>query len=185
MDLDDPDEEKELLEDELRRVQKIDSVATISKLRLKPDVYSRQRIPLCMLVPMLVVRPTLASDVKKLENEFTHGYLEGFPVFYLSTTDEAGEMRYFSDAEVHALDPFWQQAVQNFNSSMEANPETAFMKNMKFFVCDGNHRREAWMKHISRVHPHEWMWHISVDSIILETKGRIEVVMQVMHDINK
>jgi len=39
-DVDDAEEEKELLEDEFRRLQKVDSIATISSLKIKPDRYS-------------------------------------------------------------------------------------------------------------------------------------------------
>jgi len=60
-----------------------------------------------------------------------------------------------------------------------------FTKNMKFFVCDGNHRRIAWMNHITSLYSLDPKWHIMLNCIILETKGKIELVMQVMHDINK
>ncbi len=85
------DEEKELLEDELRRLQKVDSVATIASLRMKPDELFRLRIPLCRLVAMPMVRPTLSCDLVKLEQEFVNGYLDGAAVFYVTTTNEAGE----------------------------------------------------------------------------------------------
>jgi len=73
----------------------------------------------------------------------------------------------------------------NFNAYMESLSDLNFTKNMKFFVCDGNHRCIAWMNHISRLYSVDPKWHIMVDYIILETKGKIELVMQVMHDINK
>ncbi len=59
------------------------------------------------------------------------------------------------------------------------------MKNLKFFVCDGNHRLQAWMNLINRLYPLALKWLYVVDSIVLDSKGRIEVVMQVMDDINK
>jgi len=43
---DDEDEDKELLEDKLQRLQKVDSVATIANLRRKPEELSRFKIPL-------------------------------------------------------------------------------------------------------------------------------------------
>jgi len=39
-DVDDVEEERELLEDELRRLRKVDSMATITSLKMKPDRYS-------------------------------------------------------------------------------------------------------------------------------------------------
>jgi len=62
-DVDDAEEERELLEDELRRLQKVDSVATIMSLKMKPDRYLHMRIPLCRLVSMPMVRPTLSLDI--------------------------------------------------------------------------------------------------------------------------
>jgi len=64
---DDEDEDRELLEDELQRLQKVDSVATIASLRRKPEELSRFKIPLCRLVAMPMVRPTLSSNILKLK----------------------------------------------------------------------------------------------------------------------
>ena len=50
-------------EDEIRQRQKLHSVATISSLRVKPFCSSRFAIPLCRLLAMPVVRPTLSSDL--------------------------------------------------------------------------------------------------------------------------
>lgn len=68
---------------------------------------------------------------------------------------------------------------------MESVPKLRGFTNLMFFVCDGNHRHLAWMNHIERPHKNEATWHYSVDSIVLNTKDKIGVVMQVMHDINK
>jgi hypothetical protein len=38
-----------------------------------------------------------------------------------------------------------------------------------FFVWDGNHRLEAWLLYINHLHNDEPSWHISIDSIILDT----------------
>lgn len=184
-DADEENEEKELMEDELRRLQKFDSVAMIAKLRMRPERHSRLRIPLCRLVSMPMVRPTLSCDITKLENEFVHGYREGAAVFYVSNTNEAGEKSTFTDEEINAWDPLWRASNDEFNKYVESVPELSFMKNMRFFVCDGNHRLIAWMNFISRKYSADPKWHYSVDCIVLETKGRIELVMQTMHDINK
>jgi len=103
-DVDDAEEERELLEDELRRLQKVGSVATITSLKMKPDKYSRMHIPLCRLVPMPIVRPTLSSDLQRMEQEFAHGYLDGMAAFYVSITNEAGESSQFTDEEVDGWD---------------------------------------------------------------------------------
>ena len=57
----------ELLEDDIRRAQTVDTIAGIEALRMTPHEFSRMKIPLCRLVPMPMVRPTLASDLIQLE----------------------------------------------------------------------------------------------------------------------
>jgi len=85
------DEDKELIEDELQRLQKGDAVETISTLQMKPDELFRLQIPLCRLVAMPMIRPTLSCDIKKLEQEFAGGDRDGTAIFYVSTTNEARE----------------------------------------------------------------------------------------------
>ncbi len=63
--------------------------------------------------------------------------------------------------------------------------ELRFLKNLKFFVCDGNHKLLSWMNHITRKHFNDWDWHCVVDSIVLDTKGKTELVIHVMYSINK
>ena len=85
------DDEKGLTEDELRRIQKGDSIDILSELCMKPKELFRLHIPLCRLVAMPMVRPTLACDITKLEQEFAGGYRYGAAVFYISTTNEEGQ----------------------------------------------------------------------------------------------
>jgi len=174
-----------LLEDNIRRFQKMDTISVISSLRILPSELSRMQIPLCRLVPMLMVRPTLACDLTLLENKFTNGYEEGARVFYVSIADEDGNLLEFSVAEKEAWGPLWNAANEKFTMLLKSNPHLAYLAESKFFVCDGNHRRIAWMNHISRLHPLDIDWHICVDSIVLDTRNRIGVAMQAMHDINK
>ena len=72
-----------------------------------------------------------------------------------------------------------------FNRFLDSHEALKHMVDCKFFVCDGNHRRIAWMNHISRLHSRKIKWHFCVDSIILDTRNRIGLTMQVMHDVNK
>jgi hypothetical protein len=78
-------------EDDIRRAQKMNTVAALAALRLQPANISRHMIPLCRLVVMPMVRPTLQCDLIKLEQEFVHGYREGACVFYISLTNEQGQ----------------------------------------------------------------------------------------------
>ena len=102
-------EEKDLLEDDLREYHKVDSVNTIASLRMKPAHLFRLQIPLCRMVPMPMVRPTLSCDLDFLEHEFSKGYRDGAAVFYVTTTDEAGESSLFTEEEMEKWDPFWKE----------------------------------------------------------------------------
>src|SRR5579875_1824715 len=174
------EEDKDLDEDALRAYYKVDSVKTIASLRMKPEQLFRLQIPLCRMVAMSMVRPTLACDLKKLEQESTTGYREGAAVFYVSTTNEAGESSVFSEEEMAEWDPMWKKKNAIFNAHVESLPELQFLKNIKFYVCDGNHRLLVWMNYITRKHSKDWDWHYAVDSIVLDAKGKTEMVMHVM-----
>ncbi len=163
----------------------MDTVSIISSLRLTTSDLSCMRIPLCRLVPMPMVRPTLSCDLTLLENQFSHGYEEGARVFYVSISDEDGQTTVFSNREKDEWGPIWNSVNDQFNLSLKSKAALKHLVDYKFFVCDGNHKRIAWMNHINRLHRTERDWHISVDSIVLDTRNRIGVAMQAMHDINK
>ena len=78
------DEQDEALlmlnEDELRRLQRVDSIQVIESMQISSKDASRFDIPLCRMLYMPLVQPTLATDIKKLETKFTHGYRLGAPV---------------------------------------------------------------------------------------------------------
>ena len=172
-------------EDEIRTRQKLNSVATITSLRFQPLSSSRFSIPLCRMLAMPMVRPTLSSDLAKLEQEFVHGYRDGASVFYVTTTNEDGKTQEVSEADKASWGPIWNAKNEVFNTFLLSDPHLARFTNLMFFVCDGNHRRQAWLNHIYRLHQSEESWHYLVDSILLDTKGKIGLVMQVMHNINK
>jgi hypothetical protein len=172
-------------EDEIRTRQKPDSVATISSLRFHPITLSRFSIPLCRLVAMPLVRPTLQSDLDKLEQEFVHGYRDGAAVFYVTLTDEHGSTQEVTSAVKDNWGSIWNEQNEEFNRYLLSVPELSHMENLMFFVCDGNHRRQSWLNHIDRLHKNDPSWHFRVDSILLDTKDKIGLVMQVMHNINK
>ena len=172
-------------EDEIRARQKLNSVATISSLRFQPLSSSRFCIPLCRMLAMPMVRPTLASDLSKLEQEFVHGYREGASVFDVTITDEEGKSQEVMESDKASWGPIWNAKNDIFNTFLSSDPHLARFTNLMFFVCDGNHRRQAWLNHIDRLHRTDESWHYLVDSILLETNGKIGLVMQVMHNINK
>jgi len=186
--IDIPSVEKDALEDDIRRSQKLDTVSILHGLRLTSTDSSWMRIPLCRLVPMPMVRPTLACNLTLLENHFSGGYEEGARVFYVFVTDEDGHTSVFSGTEKEGWGPIWNTVNEEFNNFLRSNSVLKHLVDHKFFVCDRNHRRIAWMNHITRLHSTKKKWHVFVDSIVLDTRNRIGVAMQAMqamHDINK
>ena len=174
-----------LNEDELRNLQKANSIQCIEGMRLSPKEASRFDIPLCRMIYMPLVRPTLAQDIKRLEAEFTNGYRPGASVFYVSTTNEKGEERLVKDVDTSSWGPHWTSVNDEFEAKLALHPHLKSLCGRMFFICDGNHRFMAWMGYIYRLHRNDRGWHYMVDSIYLDTKGKVALLLNAMHDINK
>jgi hypothetical protein len=142
-------------------------------------------VPLCRMVAMPIVRPTLSSDLASLEADFVHGYREGAAMFYLSTTNEGGVVEKVTDEDLQSWGPLWCVVNTRFEDYLSSVLELRHLKDVKFSVCDGNHQRQAWWNVISRLHSTDPSWHYMVDSIVLETQGKLGMVMLAMNDINK
>jgi hypothetical protein len=174
-----------LNEDKLRQVLKVNSNKCIEHMRINPKEASRFDIPLCRMIYMPLVRPTLESDIKRLEAEFFHGYRHGASIFYVTLCNERGEERSVSEAEMRNWDPLWIEANKHFDDQLRANKHLQHLQGRMFFICDGNHRFKAWTRYIDRLYRDDRDWHIAVDSIVLDTKGKIGLLLNAMHDINK
>jgi hypothetical protein len=142
-------------------------------------------VPLCRMVAMPIVRPTLSSDLASLEADFVHGYREGAVVFYLSTTNEGGVVEKVTDEDLQSWGSLWCAVNTRFEDYLSSVLELRHLKGVKFSVCDGNHRRQAWWNVISHLHSTDPSWYYMVDSIVVETQGKLGVVMLAMHDVNK
>ena len=80
----------------IRHNLKKDSFSVVEGMRIQPAKKSSIRIPLCRLVHMPLVRPTLRSDVTKLMAAFQFGYRVGSATLYVYTANESGENRFNS-----------------------------------------------------------------------------------------
>ena len=92
---------------------------------------------------MPMVRPTLQSDLVKLEQEFVHGYREGACVFYVSLTNEQGEGEHVTSKDRSDWGPISHSESEKFDEYLDSQDALRFMKGKMFFICDGNHRRIA------------------------------------------
>jgi hypothetical protein len=174
-----------LNEDELRELLKVNSNKCIEHMRISPKEASRFDISLCRMVYMPLVRPTLASDIKRLEAEFAHGYRAGASVFYVFICNERGEERSVTSEDMNGWNDYWKEENTLFESRLLSTPHLKHLQGKMFFVCDGNHRLKAWTGFISRMHSGDKDWHISVDAICLDTRGKTALLLNAMHDINK
>ena len=174
-----------LNEDELHNLQKANSIQCIEGMRLSPKEASRFDILLCRMIYMPLVCPTLAQDIKRLEAEFTNGYRPGASVYYVSTTNENGEERLVKDVDTSSWGPHWSSMNDEFEAKLALHPHLKSLCGRMFFICDGNHRFKAWMGFIDRLHRDDREWHYMVDSICLDTKGKVALLLNAMHDINK
>jgi hypothetical protein len=66
---------------------KINTREILEKYKITPKCKARMHVPLCMMVPMPIVKPALKIDILKMEQAFHMGYREGDKVFYLSPTN--------------------------------------------------------------------------------------------------
>jgi hypothetical protein len=116
-------EPKELLnEDELRELLKVNSNKCIDYMWIIPKEASRFDIPLCRMIYMPLVRPTLASDIKRLEAEFAHGYRAGASVFYVSICNERGEERSVSSEDTKGWNEHWRNENSLFEFQLLNSP---------------------------------------------------------------
>jgi hypothetical protein len=138
------DEDDELSANQIQVSKKVNSIATIEAVRLRPSSLSCMMVPLYRLVVMPIVRPTLSLDLASLKADFVHGYREGMVVFYLSTTNDGGLVDKVTNEDLQSCRPLWCAINTRFEDYFSSVPQLRHLKGVKFLVCDGNHQRQAW-----------------------------------------
>ncbi len=103
-------------------------------------------IPLCWIIPMLIVRPTLKTDILKMEQPFHARYKEGNKMFYVDPTNWQGD-----DYEME-WNSFWKFENARFEDFLQSDLDFLKLSHKMFFLWDGNHRLQAWLPYIDRVH---------------------------------
>jgi hypothetical protein len=95
-------------------------------------------------------------------------------VFYVSITNEHREERHVKDVDTSNWGPDWTSVNTKFEAKLASNPHLSFLCGKMFFICDGNHWFKAWTGYIDKLHRDDREWHYSVDSICLNTKGKVQ-----------
>lgn len=70
----------------------------------------------------------------------------------------------------------WFYANDYFENDLAQDPQFHQFKGKMFFAYNGNHRLNAWMQHIVDFHNDDPMWHMALDCIILDARGKNEVL---------
>ena len=91
-------------------------------------------VPLCHMVPILIVCPALNSDITKLEVDFFNGYYDGDHVFYMSATNSKGDFQFVNDEVRASWSPNWTQTSHLFEFQLDSNPSFTSYKNKMIFA---------------------------------------------------
>ena len=176
------------MEYRIRHNLKKDSFSVVEGMRIHPVQKSSMKIPLCRLIHMPLVRPTLRSDVTKLMAAFQFGYRAGSATLYVSTTNEAGDNRFVSAKDRREWGELWGAENDKFESFLRKDKDLMGLSGCMFFVYDGNHRLLAWKECIESDHKDDALWydkHGCPECVVLDTTGGRGDVLNAMHDINK
>ena len=95
-------------------------------MRILPKEVSRFDIPLCRMVYMPLVCPTLVHDIKNLEAEFIHRYRLGAPLFYVSIINKHGDERFVKDVDTSNWDLHSTLVNNEFEAKLTSNPHLYF-----------------------------------------------------------
>lgn len=120
------------------------------------------------------VHLTLKINVLKMEHVFDMGYCEGDKIFYVFLTNQQGEGK-LVESHIHELNFHWRHVSVSFEEAFKSNVDLR-----RFFYY-----LQAWMPFISRIYPHDLLWHISIDSIMLDTRKGLVQLFVAMIDLNK
>ena len=132
---------------------------------------------------MPLVRPTLLSDVLKLEQGFIHGYRSGSAVFYISDVNNEMEIEDVTSELMNSWNVHRENASAKFDEFLKEDDVLKKIVDKIFWVWDENHRLQAWRSVIDEHHSREASWYISVDSILLNPCPDVAVLLTAMYDL--
>ena len=159
----------------------------IEKMKKKPLSKGVLKIPLCRMIHMPMVRPTLRCDVIKLMGAFRYGYKSNSAPIYVSLNNDEGEDRLVSQEIMDQWNPCWRVENEAFEQRLQSDPDLECLSGSMFFVYDGNHRLLAWKEVIETLHADDQQWYSkngNPECVILDTAGGRGDILSAMHNIN-
>lgn len=86
------------------------------------------------MVPLILVRPILQSDVLQLQAEFIHGYKNNDKVFYVFTINDKDCQMQVSNKVKDSWDPDQMMVNNVFEEALSKNEDLVFLCDLMFFV---------------------------------------------------
>jgi len=80
----------------------------------------------------------------------------------MSLTNEKGKEEQVSDVDKESWGPLWNEINDAFNAYLNVTPSLEHLQGSKFFVCDDNHRLQAWRSYISKNYNDKRDWHVMI-----------------------
>lgn len=130
-------------------------------------------IPLCWMVGMEVVKPTLDDNIAILSRSFHVGYILGSTTFYMVLEHflEDGYIQEVNDDIRATWDDAWKEKNEVFETFLRDN-NLSYFSNKMFFIWDGNDKFKAWYKNKSE-NFQDVDYHIAPTSIVLDGQEKI------------
>lgn len=137
-------------------------------------------IPLCIMISMEVVHPTLENGVALLVKSSTNGYILGFTSFYVSLEHKDGHMQVMTEEIYSTWDDVWKKKNEEFEQFLVENNLQQFSNKM-FHIWDDNYRYKAWYK--SRCGEFNYEdYHLSVTIIVLDGHRKNHAFITSLYD---
>jgi hypothetical protein len=129
-------------------------------------------IPLCQLIAMPIVRPTLKINVLKMKQVFQMNYRQGIRSFLFPQLISKVKLFIFQLLNILGV-LFERNRMIGLRICFIGGSNLRPLSGKMFDISDENHKLQAWFPYL---HPFEKDWHICMDSFVIDTKsGLVEL----------
>ena len=78
----------------------------------------------------------------------------------------------------------WVRTNVVFEGILQNGEDLNVFSSKIFMIRYGNYRLQAWLPIINRDHTHDFTWHYAFESIILDAKGDVAIMLAALHEVN-